>query len=135
MRSLNLFLLANGVKNLTISRGGVVAYGLPTYNAARTLELLSIQSTMSQQDLTAEFSISTCPGDFANGPAECKTWGTVNQSGTQLMAAVSATPVAGTCTLSSGTQYYISVRNVAFDRITPSCTPSVCYMLLQLNSF
>ena len=127
---------ANGLRNLTISRGGSVAYAMPLYpDAGRTIELLSIQSTSSQSDLTSEFSLSTCPGAFTNIPAECKTWGTVNQSGTQLMATTNATPVAGSCTLIIGTQYYVNVRNVAFDRVTPSCTPSVCYMILQLNSY
>jgi hypothetical protein len=101
----------------------------------RTLEILSIQSTSSQQDLTSEFSISECPGNFDTMPVDCKTWGTVNQSGTQLYATTRDTPVTGTCTLALNKQYYINVRNTRFDRVTPACTPQTCYMILQLNSY
>ncbi len=125
----------NGIKNLAIDRGGSVSYQVPVYTAARTLEILSVQSTSSQSDLTSEFSVSECPGDFDTVPAECKTWGTVNQSGTQLYAAVSSAPIAGACTAIIGKTYYINVRNTKFDRVTPACTPQTCYMILQLNSF
>src|SRR5260221_56570 len=46
-----------------------------------------------------------------------------------------ASQVAGTCTLTLGTQYYLNVRNVNFDRVTPACTPQTCYMNVQLNSY
>ena len=127
---------ANGIRNLAIDRGSSVTYSMPIYSVAgRTIEILSIQSTSSQSDLTSEFSVSTCPGDFDNMQADCKTWGTVNQSGTQLFATTNANPVNGTCTLILGTQYYINVRNTRYDRVSPACTPQTCYMILQLNSY
>ena len=126
---------ANGIKNLTINQNASVSYALPLFPAGRTIELLSIQSTSSQQDLTAEFAVSKCPGDFTPKAVECTAWGTVNQSGTQLLATVAASPVAGSCTVIVGEQYYVSVRNVKIDRVTPSCTPQTCYMILQLNSY
>ena len=126
----------NSTKLIAIDRGATVAYSLPIYNSpGRTLEILSIQSTASQGDLTSEFSVSTCPGDFTTMQAECKTWGTVNQSGTQLYATTSGSQVAGTCTVALGTQYYINARNTKFDRVTPACTPQTCYMNVQLNSY
>jgi hypothetical protein len=128
---------ANGVKLISIDRGAKVSYALPVYGTpGKTLEILSIQSTASQSDLTSEFSVSTCPGDFDRVPAECKTWGTVNQSGTQLYASTNGFPLAGTCTVITGQQYYINVRNTQFDRVTPACTQAnTCYMNLQLNSY
>ena len=127
---------ANGIRNLAIDRGASVSYQVPAYAfAGRTLEILSIGSTSSQQDLTSEFSVSECPGDFDNMQAECKTWGTVNQSGTQLYATTNATPVIGTCTVILGRPFYINVRNTKYDRVTPACTPQTCYMILQLNSY
>ena len=126
----------NGIRNLSIDRGASVAYALPVYPApGRTLEMLSIQSTSSQYDLTAEFSVSTCPGDFDTMQPECKTWGTVNQSGTELFGTTSGAVVPGTCTVVVGAQYYINVRNVKYDRVTPACGPQTCYMILQLNSY
>ena len=128
----------NQTKLIAIDRGATVAYALPVYGTAgRTLEILSIQSTASQSDLTSEFSVSSCAGDFsASLPAECKTWGTVNQSGTQLYASTNGYQLAGTCTVITGTQYYINVRNTQFDRVTPACTQAnTCYMNLQLNSY
>ena len=127
----------NQTKLIQIDRGATVAWALPIYGTAgRTLEILSIQSTASQSDLTSEFSVSTCPGDFTSMPAECKTWGTVNQSGTQLYASTNGYQLAGTCTVITGTQYYINVRNTQFDRVTPACTQAnTCYMNLQLNSY
>ena len=126
----------NSTKLIAIDRGASVSYALPVYTSpGRTLEILSIQSTASQPDLTSEFSVSTCAGDYTNMQAECKTWGIVNQSGTQLYATTAASQVAGTCTLTLGTQYYLNVRNVKFDRVTPACTPQTCYMNVQLNSY
>ena len=128
---------ANGTKLISIDRGAKVSYALPIYQTAgRTLEILSIQSTASQPDLTSEFSVSACPGDFDSVPAECKTWGTVNQSGTQLYASTNGNQLAGTCTVITNVQYYINVRNTQFDRVTPACTlANTCYMNLQLNSY
>jgi hypothetical protein len=128
---------ANGTKLIQIDRGAKVSYALPVYaTAGRTLEILSIQSTASQSDLTSEFSVSACPGDFDTVPAECKTWGTVNQSGTQLYASTNGNQLAGTCTVITGVQYYINVRNTQFDRVTPACTQAnTCFMNLQLNSY
>ncbi|MEP7069456.1 MAG: hypothetical protein ABI789_09460 [Usitatibacter sp.] len=126
----------NGIRNLSIDRGSSVAYALPIYPAAgRTLEMLSVQSTSSQSDLTSEFSVSTCPGDFDTMQPECKTWGTVNQSGTALFGTTSGAVVPGTCTVVVGAQYYVNVRNVKYDRTTAACTPQTCYMILQLNSY
>ena len=52
----------NQTKLIAIDRGASVSYSLPIYAApGRTLEILSIQSTGSAQDLDSEFSISTCP--------------------------------------------------------------------------
>ena len=125
----------NGVKLVSIDRAGYVSYALPIYTqSGRTLEILSIQSTASQSNLTGEFSISTCPGDYTV-PDTCKAWGSVNQSGMQLYATTNTGQVAGTCTLINGTQYYLNSRNVKFDRVTPSCTPQTCYMNIQLNSY
>src|SRR5260221_56568 len=42
---------------------------------------------------------------------------------------------AGPGDLRRGTQYYLNVRNVKFDRMTPACTPQTCYMNVQLNSY
>jgi len=121
---------------IAIDRGAKVSFAMPVYNSpGRTLEILSIQSTASQSDLTSEFSVSTCPGDFDNMQPECKTWGIVNQSGTQLYATTSGSQVNGTCTVVTGQQYYINVRNNKYDRITPACTPQTCYMNVQLNSY
>ena len=127
----------NATKLIAIDRGGKVAYALPVYTQeGRTLEILSIQSTASQSDLTSEFSVSDCAGDFDHVPAECKTWGTVNQSGTQLYATTNSFQQAGTCTVITGKQYFINVRNTQFDRVTPACTQAnTCYMNLQLNSY
>lgn len=125
----------NGVKLVSIDRSGYVSYALPIYTqSGRTLEILSIQSTASQATLMGEFSLSTCPGDFTV-PDMCKAWGSVNQSGMQLYATTNTAQVAGTCTLINGTQYYLNVRNVKADRVTPSCTPQTCYMNVQLNSY
>lgn len=127
---------ANGIRNLSIDRGASVSYQVPAYTqVGRTLEILSIGSTSSQQDLTSEFSVSECPGDFDTMQPECKTWGTVNQSGTQLYATTNATVVNGTCTVILGKPFYINVRNTKYDRVTPACTPQTCYMILQLNSY
>jgi len=126
----------NSIKLIGIDRGSSLTFSLPVYTAvARTIEVLSIQSTASQPDLTSEFSISTCPGDFDNMPQECKTWGTVNQSGTQLRAVTWGTQYPGACTLITGQQYYLNVRNTAYDRVTPACGVQTCFMNVQLNSY
>lgn len=127
----------NSTKLISIDRNGYAAYALPTYTqSGRTLEILSIQSTASQGDLTAEFSVSLCPGDFSSTvPDNCKVWGSVNQSGMQLYAQTSGAPLNGTCTLINNVQYYLNARAVKYDRLAPSCTPQTCYMNMQLNSY
>jgi hypothetical protein len=125
----------NGIKHIGIERGGNSAFSLPVYTQSnRLLEILSIQSMSSSGDLTAEYAISPCAGDFSV-PAACRTWGTVNSSGMQLYASTGTAQVSGNCTLINGTQYYLNVRMVLQDRVTPACTVQTCYMNVQLNSF
>jgi PKD repeat protein len=117
---------------LNIQQAGAVSVALPKNGQGVITELRSIQSTISQSDLTDEIAISTCPGDF-NVPAECKTWGTVWGSATYLRGYTTATPVAGICSMTLGTAYYANVRNTKFDRVTPSCSAISCNMKLQYN--
>jgi hypothetical protein len=119
---------------LTIQQGGAVAVALPQNTQGMVTELRSIQSTNTSTDLTDEIAISTCPGEF-NVPAECKTWGTVFGSATYMRGYTTATPTTDICSMTPGVQYYASVRNTKFDRVTPSCTTTTCNMKLQYNSY
>ena len=123
-------------RSVAIARGGSVTWSLPIYTVVgRTLEILSSQTTSTEQGLTSEFTVSTCPGDFTRMQAECDGWGGVETSGTQLIAATAASVLTGTCTVVVGQQYYLNVRNIALDRVTPACAAQTCFMNVHLNTF
>jgi hypothetical protein len=124
-----------GQVNAAIPRGGYVSYLLPVYtDPGKTIQLASVQSPASQNYLGTEFAISACPGDFTNVTPECQTWGYADTGGTMLYVTTGATPVHNQCTLLLGQRFYINVRNVASDMVTPACSVGTCYMSVLLHS-
>lgn len=119
---------------LNLQQGGWVSLALPENAQGAITELRSVQSTNTSTTLTDEISVSTCPGDFNVAP-QCKTWGTVFGSATYMRALTSSTSSTDICVMTPGVQYYANVHNVAFDRVTPSCTNPSCNMKLQYNSY
>ena len=116
-------------RSVAIDRGNSVTWSLPTnYAVGKILEMVSSQTTSTLQGLNAQYSVSTCPGDFTGMQAECIASGGVETSGLQLYAAVSNAVIAGTCTVVAGQQYYLNVRNT-------NCIAATCYMNVHLNNF
>jgi hypothetical protein len=118
-------------KDITLERGtwASVKIGTPAV-AAQYAVLKTIQNTASQADLKAEVAISTCPGNF-NVPAGCSTWGSVWGGATSIRADA---VVGAACPMDIGTTYYVNVRMVEIDRVTPSCIAQTCTMRIQRNS-
>ena len=116
------------IRSVAIDRGNSVTFSLPAFAVPRTLEMVSSQTTSTQQGLNAQYSVSTCPGDFTGMQAECIASGGVETSGLQLYAAVSNAVITGTCTVVAGQQYYLNVR-------TTNCIAQTCYMNVHLNNF
>jgi hypothetical protein len=120
--------------DLNIPRAALAAVKMPQMAPGTVTELRTIQSTASDPNLKAELFISPCPGEM-NVPAECKTWGTVWGSATYMRAVTAAPAGSGICNMTPGVQYYVTARNVEFDRSTPSCAVTSCLMKLQLNAY
>jgi len=83
----------------------------------------------------AQFTIGTCPGDFQGLP-NCTRWGVPDNGGIQLptypQAAVATN--GNNCTLAFGSQYYLNIRFVNSDKVTPSCQNSNCTLIVNFNS-
>ena len=114
-----------------------MSYALPLW-AANTAQhayyiFQSAQNTASQSNLGTQFAISTCPGDFTSMPAACRVWGVADTGGTQLQGN-SGAGAAQYCWMAPGTQYYLNVRNVLSDGVTPSCNAGTCYWLWQMHT-
>lgn len=114
-----------------ISRGGSASYAMEVYSAPGANITLSTApgGTNAVGNLWTELALSTCPGDF-NVPAECRVNGIADAMQMSLSATAAAVP--GQCVVVVGQQYYINVRNVYNDNLTPSCSGN-CSLLLQMN--
>jgi hypothetical protein len=126
-----------GQATLSIPRGGIAAIALPPWVAAAAnhayYQFDSAQVTGTQNDLGTQISISTCPGDFTSNPAPCRTWGVANTGSTTIHGNAGAGNPAY-CYMATGTQYYLNVRNVGQDAVTPSCNVSSCGVIMQMHT-
>ena len=126
-----------GQATLSIPRGGIASITLPPWAAAAANHAYyrfdSAQSTASQNDLGTQISISTCPGDFTANPAVCRYWGVANTGSTTIQGNAGAGNPAY-CYMATGTQYYLNIRNVAQDTVTPSCNVGACGMIVQMHT-
>jgi large repetitive protein len=126
-----------GQATLSIPRGGIAAIALPPWVAAAAnhayYQFDSAQVTGTQNDLGTQISISTCPGDFTSNPAPCRTWGVANTGSTTIHGNAGAGNPAY-CYMATGTQYYLNVRNVGQDGVTPSCNVSSCGVIMQMHT-
>lgn len=102
-----------------IQNGKSAAIALPIYAAASGAILISGAETTLNLSTSVQFAVTKCPGDFTVTDPHCSV--TKTQSGNVLNAIASATPVSGKCTLDLNTQYYLNVRFVKSDNVTPSC--------------
>ena len=59
--------------------------------------------------LRAEYSVSTCPGDFLNNPLKCRTVGQP-ENGAIVLNTKTGTVDGPSCTMLVGQQYYLNIR-------------------------
>ncbi|MGZ5048998.1 MAG: hypothetical protein ACXWF0_17660, partial [Usitatibacter sp.] len=119
---------------ITIPQGGTAAALLPVKPDGSLNQLRMVQILGQDPNMTAQIVVSPCAGDSAAAvPAACVVWGSVWGSATQLDMYTSSTPIADHCTLTPGVTYYATLRNVAFDKVTPNCTTATCSLSLQYN--
>jgi hypothetical protein len=111
-----------------ILRGSYASAPLPAdrfeaANVGHGFYFSSVQAT--QSNLVTQYSISQCPGDFTSTP-EC-TWYAYADSFDKGVGIGTARTPGGGCTLVAGSpQYFVNVRNVLTDGVTPSCNAQAC---------
>jgi hypothetical protein len=111
-----------------ILRGSYASAPLPAdrydpSNVGHGFYFSSVQAT--QSNLVTQYSISQCPGDFTVTP-EC-TWYAYADSFDRGVNIGTARTPGGGCTLVAGSQqYFVNVRNVLTDGVTPSCNAQAC---------
>ena len=142
--STNGTLAKNSTTSITLQQGQSASYAI---NNTLNLPLITSYganfrfstiygSNPAQETIGVQYAISTCQGDFsANVPPGCSGWSSVGSG--ILDAAVGAAAAArnGTgCVIQpSPTQYYVNIRLVNQDLVTPSCPVSNCQFVLQGN--
>ena len=127
-----------GQATLTIPRGGIASIALPPWTAGQASHAYSrfdsAQTTNTQNDVGTQVSISTCAGDFTSNPAPCRAWGVANTGSTTIQGNAGTGARTDTCYMATGTQYYLNVRNVGQDGVTPSCNTSSCGVIVQMHT-
>ena len=106
---------------------------LPIFPTAAKQEIFqAIQaSNPGAVPLPGEFVISSCPGDFTNVVGSCKVYANVDGGTLKLTARTYAPPGLNIgCSLTTGTQYYLNVRNVDTNNVN-ACPGSQCSMIIQ----
>lgn len=142
--STNGTLAKNSTTSVTLQQGQSASYAI---NNTLNLPLITSYganfrfstiygSNPAQETIGVQYAISTCQGDFsANVPSGCSGWSSVGSG--ILDAAVGAAAAArnGTgCVIQpSPTQYYVNIRLVNQDLVTPSCPASNCQFVLNGN--
>lgn len=142
-----------GTDTPTVSRGGFVSYKLPIYSDANipaqmigsrvfpgvlAMNFTGVNNNADGQTSPrwgAQFTIAACPGDFTGVP-NCTRWGVPDNGGIQLpvypQTAIAAT--GNNCTVAFGVQYYLNIRFVNSDKVTPSCQNGTCTLIVNFNS-
>lgn len=112
----------------SIASSGVASYKLPVWTAAGKSQIFNGVNSANPgvAGLTAQFSVSTCPGDFDSVPAACKVTGSPENGAIQLSTRSVAAPSTAGCALVTGQQYYFNVRNL-------NCTAGVCSEIVQMH--
>lgn len=95
-----------------LSGSDYASYKLPIASAPNKVMIFSGVNSPAPgtAGLLAQFSLSTCPGDFS-GPAKCQVTGRP-ENGAISLTAHTATSDKPYCTVVTGTQYYFNVRNL-----------------------
>lgn len=130
--ALNVTWAGTGAQNTNVNFAGAgyAAFKLPLFTAGLGFRAFSAVNNSTPGvttggTLRAQFSVSTCPGDFTTNPANCRTTGTPENAAIQLLFKNSATPTSY-CTLTPGTQYYLNVQNL-------NCASTNCGEIVKLN--
>src|SRR6185312_4970218 len=116
---------------LNIPAGSWASYKLPIFPTAGKSERFNATQAGNPGTvpLPTEFVISTCPGDFTNIQAQCKAYGDP-QANLTLVARTATAPTQLGCSIATGTQYYLNIRNVDTNNVN-SCTRDSCGIIIQ----
>ena len=124
----------SGTQSPVMTNGGYVSFSLPALTATgKRVSIKVVSAAGAQAAFPIQVALAHCPGDFSPTETSCTMDGTTTGLQFNVITGAAETSTS-TCTLAVGTQYYVNMRAINKDHITPSCpTKGTCSDVLNFS--